>query len=71
MFIEEWLAAKGKNVVTSLMVPWRRQHMSSLVNAFDFANPDFSLPSLPDAPAPHKNAAGDYDGATYCESQYS
>jgi len=71
MFIEEWLAAKGKNVVTSQMVPWRRQHMSSLVNAFDFANPDFSLPSLPDAPAPHKNVGGDYDGATYCESQYS
>jgi phospholipase C len=71
MFIEEWLAAKGKSVVTDQMVPWRRQHMSSLVNAFDFANPDYSLPSLPDAPAPHTDPNGAYDGAAYCESLYS
>ena len=71
MFVEEWLAAKGKNVVTDQMVPWRRQHMSSLINAFDFANPDFSLPSLPDAPAPHTDASGNYDGSSYCESLYS
>ena len=70
MFIEQWLASKGKNVVTDQMVPWRRQHMSSLVNAFDFANPDYSLPDLPDAPAPHTNAAGVYDGSSYCESLY-
>ncbi|TVY18056.1 Non-hemolytic phospholipase C [Lachnellula arida] len=70
MFVEEWLAAKGKNVTTDEMVPWRREHMSSLVNAFDFANPDYSIPSLPDAPAPHTDASGNYDGASYCESQY-
>jgi phospholipase C len=70
LFIEEWLAAKGKNVTTNQMVPWRRQHMSSLVNAFDFANPNYSLPSLPDAPAPHTNSEGVYDGAAYCESLY-
>ncbi|KAE8443036.1 hypothetical protein EG329_002430 [Mollisiaceae sp. DMI_Dod_QoI] len=70
MFIEEWLQAKGKNVVTSQMVPWRREHMSSLVNAFDFENPDTSLPDLPDAPAPHTNAQGVYDGSSYCESLY-
>lgn len=27
----EWLAAKGKDVVTPEMVPWRREHMSTLV----------------------------------------
>lgn len=70
LFIEEWLAAKGKKVKTNQMNPWRRQHMSSLVNAFDFANPDYSLPSIPDAPEPHKNAQGVYDGAAYCESLY-
>jgi len=70
MFVEEWLAAKGKNVKTDEMVPWRREHMSSLINAFDFANPDFSLPSIPDAPAPHTDSSGKYDGASYCESQY-
>lgn len=71
MFVEEWLAAKGKNVTTKEIPPWRRQHMSNLVNAFDFANPDYSLPSIPDAPAPHKNSLGIYDGAANCESLYA
>ncbi|KAH8669772.1 phosphoesterase family-domain-containing protein [Tricladium varicosporioides] len=70
LFIEEWMAAKGKNVRTNQMVPWRRQHMSSLVNAFDFQNPDFSIPNLPHAPQPHKDAQGNYDGASFCESLY-
>jgi phospholipase C len=71
LFIENWLAAKGKNVTTSQMVPWRRQHMSPLLNAFDFENPDFSIPSLPDAPAPHTDASGVYDGAVFCEETYA
>jgi phospholipase C len=71
LFIEEWLAAKGKDVKTNQMVPWRREHMSSLVNAFDFANPDYSLPNIPDAPAPHTTADGVYDGASYCASLYN
>lgn len=71
LFVEEWLAAKGKNVNTNEMVSWRRTHMSSLVNAFDFANPDFSIPGLPDAPAPHKDASGSYDGAAHCEGLYA
>lgn len=70
MFVEEWLAAKGKNVTTNQMNPWRREHMSSLVNAFDFENPDYSLPTIPYAPPPHKNALGIYDGAANCESLY-
>lgn len=70
LFIEEWLAAKGKNVKTDQMNPWRRQHMSNLVNAFDFAKPDYSLPAIPDAPEPHKNSLGVYDGSAYCESLY-
>ncbi len=45
--------------------------MSPLLNAFDFENPDLSLPSLPDAPAPHTNAQGVYDGSSYCESLYA
>lgn len=45
--------------------------MSPLLNAFDFSNPDYSLPSLPDAPAPHTNAKGVYDGSSYCESLYA
>lgn len=71
LFVEEWLAAKGINVTTDQMAPWRRQHMSSLTNAFDFSNPDYSLPSLPYAPAPHTDSSGAYDGAPHCESLYA
>lgn len=69
-FIEKWQAAKGKNVTTGEMVPWRREHMGDLTDAFDFANPDYSIPSIPDAPAPHKNLLGEYDGAAHCEALY-
>ncbi|KAI8608694.1 phosphoesterase family-domain-containing protein [Chytriomyces sp. MP71] len=70
LFIEEWLAAKGKNVKTTQMVQWRRDHMSNLVSAFDFNNPDYSLPALPDAPAPHKDSNGQYDGSSFCAATY-
>lgn len=71
LFIEEWLAAKGKNVTTDQMVAWRREHMSSLVAAFDFAHPDYSVPDLPYAPPPHTNAQGVYDGSSHCEALYA
>ena len=70
MLVEKWLAAKGKNVVSNQVAAWRRAHMSDLTNVFDFSSPDFSIPSLPTAPAPHKNAQGQYDGSSYCEAQY-
>ena len=44
--------------------------MGDLTDAFDFANPDYSIPSIPDAPAPHKNLLGEYDGAAHCEALY-
>ncbi|GJN83034.1 hypothetical protein PLIIFM63780_006580 [Purpureocillium lilacinum] len=69
MFIEKWQAAKGRNVTTDEMVHWRREHMADLVGAFDFANPDYSIPNLPFAPEPHRNANGDYDGSSYCQSR--
>jgi phospholipase C len=70
-FIEKWQAAKGKNVQTKEMGPWRRENMGDLVNAFDFGNPDYSIPELPTAPAPHVNAKGQYDGSSFCQSRYS
>jgi phospholipase C len=70
MFIEEWQKAKGVNVTTDQMVHWRREHMSNLVSAFDFQNPDYSIPSLPEAPEPHTDDQGAYDGAAYCEATY-
>ena len=71
LFIEKWQAAKGKNVRTDQMVEWRRQNMGDLVSAFDFANPDYSIPSLPSAPEPHKDSSGNYDGAAHCQSLYN
>jgi phospholipase C len=39
MFVEQWAAAHGyKGVYSEEMTPWRRAHMSNLVNALDFAN---------------------------------
>lgn len=39
MFVEEWLEALGyKDVRSKEMPPWRRQHMSNLLKAFDFDN---------------------------------
>ncbi|KAK5996821.1 Phospholipase C C [Cladobotryum mycophilum] len=70
LFVEKWQAAKGRNVRTNQMVQWRRDHMSDLVEAFDFENPDYSIPSLPSMPEPHRDANGNYDGSSYCESRY-
>ena len=71
LFLEEWLAAKGyANVKAESMAPWRRAHMSNLVNAFDFSNPDFSVPNIPTAPTPHTDSNGNWDGSSYCESLY-
>lgn len=70
MFIEKWLAAKGHNVTTTQMVPWRREHMSDLLNAFDFANPDYSVPILPEAEVPHTDSNGIFDGSSFCEATY-
>ena len=56
MFVEEWLTAHGyKNVQQENITPWRRAHMSNLVKAFDFDNPDFSLPTVASAPTPLRN----------------
>lgn len=36
LFVEQWLTARGyKGIQTDEMVPWRRAHMSNLVNALD------------------------------------
>lgn len=39
LFVEQWLSARGySGVQTNQMVPWRREHMSNLVNALDLDN---------------------------------
>ncbi|KAF9890279.1 hypothetical protein FE257_006193 [Aspergillus nanangensis] len=70
LFVEQWLEARGyKNVTTPEMVPWRREHMSNLVNALDLDHPDTSLPDIPDAEEPEM-ALGGYVGASNCEAAH-
>ncbi|KHN99838.1 Phosphoesterase [Metarhizium album ARSEF 1941] len=56
-FVEEWAAAHGyRGVRTKALTQWRRDHMSNLLNAFDFDNvstrtserkkPDYSRPLI-------------------------
>lgn len=73
LFVEEYLKAKGySNITTDQMSDWRRNHMSNLLNAFDFENPDYSIPDLPDSPHPYTDVDGNIVG-TYipCEATYS
>lgn len=41
-FLETWTGVQEPNISA-----WRRQTCGDLTSAFDFANPDFSIPSLP------------------------
>ncbi|KAI9694910.1 MAG: hypothetical protein M1822_000526 [Bathelium mastoideum] len=69
-FMEQWLATKGTNVTTTQIPAWRRDHMSDLVNAFDFSDPDYSIPSIPTADTPSTNAQGQWNGYAVCEATY-
>jgi phospholipase C len=42
-FLETWTGVQAPNITA-----WRRSVSGDLTAAFDFANPDFSIPSLPD-----------------------
>ncbi|KAF3407297.1 Non-hemolytic phospholipase C [Talaromyces pinophilus] len=71
LFVEKWLAAKGySDVELKGMETWRRENMCDFVNAFDFANPDYSVPQVPTAETPHTDSNGNFDGASLCESTY-
>lgn len=70
MFLEKWLAAKGKSVQTTQINSWRRQHMSDLTHMFDFAHPNYTVPNLPNVPSPHTGSNGLYDGSMHCEETY-
>lgn len=69
-FIEKWQAAKSRDVKSNEMVPWRRENMGDLLGAFDFENPDYSIPDLPAAAEPHRDSDGKFDGASHCKGLY-
>ena len=70
LFLEEWAKAHGKPFHTKDMNPWRRKYLSNLVNAFDFSNPDYSVPSLPGTREPSKDIHGQYNGAIVCLARF-
>ncbi|KAJ9156129.1 Non-hemolytic phospholipase c [Pleurostoma richardsiae] len=74
LFLEQYLAAKGYSNLTveAQMSDWRREHMSDLLNAFDFENPDYSIPDLPTPDYPITNSDGNIIGMWngYCSGNY-
>ncbi|PNY26830.1 Non-hemolytic phospholipase C [Tolypocladium capitatum] len=65
LFVEQWAAANGySGVYSNELTQWRRDHMSNLVNAFDFNNPDYSIPPITQArtPEPLPNEPSRYTG---------
>ncbi|MFC4906686.1 phosphocholine-specific phospholipase C [Actinomadura gamaensis] len=50
-FLEKWTAALGKPATCPNISAWRRRVCGDLTGMFDFANPVYGLPSLPDTSA--------------------
>ncbi|KAK9236532.1 phosphoesterase family-domain-containing protein [Lipomyces kononenkoae] len=68
MFLEEWAAAQGKNVTIDTISPWRRAHMSNLLNMFDFENPRYDVPTLANVSFPAWSD-GAYIATTICQEE--
>ncbi|KIK54173.1 hypothetical protein GYMLUDRAFT_264781 [Collybiopsis luxurians FD-317 M1] len=72
LFLEQWAAARGTPFKNTQINDWRREHMSNLVNVFDFENPDFSAVQLPDTPPPHTDPLTSIlDGDVFCENAFA
>ncbi|MEU9132493.1 phosphocholine-specific phospholipase C [Kitasatospora sp. NPDC048540] len=50
-FLEKWTAALGKPATTPNISAWRRKVCSDLTGMFDFANPVYGMPALPNTDA--------------------
>lgn len=61
-FVEAWAQANGYNVHNPAITQWRRQHMSNLVNAFDFSKEDISVPKIADVRTPEARPDNNYSG---------
>ncbi|KAF9061722.1 phosphoesterase family-domain-containing protein [Rhodocollybia butyracea] len=72
LFLEEWAAARGTPFKNTNINDWRREHMSNLVNMFDFENPDYTAAALPDTPPPHTDPLTSLlDGDVFCEQAFA
>ncbi|KAK9246334.1 phosphoesterase family-domain-containing protein [Lipomyces tetrasporus] len=70
LFLEQWAKSIGKKFTVKEMNPWRRNHMSNLVNMFDFEHPILDIPAIANHSYPHIDAKGDYDGYSLCTEKY-
>ncbi|CAO3620870.1 unnamed protein product [Mucor hiemalis] len=69
-FMEEWVGtdSNGKYLAPASNIrPFARQTSSNLVNAFDFANPDYSIPVLPTVAKPATTSSGAWNPTEMCE----
>ncbi|KAF5390851.1 hypothetical protein D9757_004453 [Collybiopsis confluens] len=72
LFLEEWAAARGVPFKNTQINDWRREHMSNLVNMFDFEHPDYSGVQLPDTPPPHTDPITSLlDGDAFCANTFA
>ncbi|KAJ4156123.1 hypothetical protein LMH87_001336 [Akanthomyces muscarius] len=62
MFVEAWAKANGYDVETPNITPWRRKHMSNLVNAFDFRHTDYSVPPIASVRMPETDPSKAWSG---------
>ncbi|KAI8100189.1 phosphoesterase family-domain-containing protein [Halteromyces radiatus] len=70
MFMEEWVGKfnNGSYAAPAVNIDsWYRNVTSNLVGAFDFAKPDFSIPTLPTNPKPAVDSNGKWDPTEMCE----
>ncbi|KAF9067480.1 phosphoesterase family-domain-containing protein [Rhodocollybia butyracea] len=72
LFLEKWAAARGTPFKNTNINDWRREHMSNLVNLFDFEHPDYTAAALPDTPPPHTDPLTSLlDGDVFCEQAFA
>ncbi|KAL4399478.1 ester hydrolase [Malassezia pachydermatis] len=67
MFLEEWAKAHGKPFYAQEIPSWRREHLSNLVNAFDFSSEDTSVAYVPRVRKPSQDLISHkYNGGLVC-----
>ncbi|CAO3672068.1 unnamed protein product [Umbelopsis ramanniana] len=69
--LEEWVGtyANGSyKAPASLISAWSRNTTSSLINLFDFENPDYSIPVLPTIAKPAQTSSGAWDPTEMCNA---
>ncbi|RCI06344.1 hypothetical protein CU098_013711, partial [Rhizopus stolonifer] len=69
-FMEEWVGKNGNGqyiAPANNISPWARKTASNLINAFDFDNPDFSIPEFAPVQKPAQ-ILGVWDSTEMCEA---